>query len=185
MPDKNSNTSLATFAGGCFWCMEPVFRIYPGVASAIVGYTGGDKPNPTYVEVSSGLSGHREGIQVQYDPQKIKYEFLLKIFLHNIDPTDAGGQFHDRGTQYQTAIYFHDEEQKRLAQTALKDLAASGKFDKTLAVQLLPYKNFYPAEEYHQGYYKKNPVRYQAYHEGSGRDNYLARVWDTSSDPHK
>lgn len=171
------NEKLATFAGGCFWCMAPVFKIH-GVKTAVVGYAGGESENPTYETVSAGTTGHKEAIQLTYDPDRTAYATLLKIFLQNINPTDSDGQFADRGSQYQTAIFYHDERQKNQAEQALADLDQSGKFDKPLAVRRLPYKNFYPAEDYHQDYYLKSPVSYQAYKDGSGRTDFLARVWN-------
>ena len=177
---SKNNLNLATFAGGCFWCMEPVFKIY-GVESAIVGYSGGNTPNPTYEQVGTGQGAHKEAIQLGFDPKQTPYSTLLKIFFQNIDPTDPNGQFADRGAHYQTAIFYHDENQKREAERALAELADSGKFEKPLAVKILPYKNFYPAEDYHQEYYKKNPARYQAYKTGSGRDEFKRKYWQ---EPH-
>jgi methionine-S-sulfoxide reductase len=173
----SSDLKTATFAGGCFWCMEPVFENTDGVADVVSGYTGGDKENPAYAEVSSGTTGHFEAVQVKYDPGKVSYRKLLDVFLMNIDPTDTGGQFADRGTQYMTAVFYHDESQKKEAEGAIAELEASGKFDGPIAVKILPAKEFYPAEEYHQDYHIKNPVRYRTYKEGSGRGSYIKRVW--------
>ena len=159
----------ATFAGGCFWCMEPPFEKKEGVLEALSGYTGGKTDNPTYEEVSSGITGHYEAIQVTYDPSKVSYECLLDTFWRNIDPTDGGGQFVDRGTQYRSAIFYHSEEQRRLAEESKKRLAASGRFQKSIATAILPFQRFYPAEDYHQDYYKKSTDRYQAYRIRSGR----------------
>lgn len=172
-----SGHKMATFAGGCFWCMEPVFRLQKGVKEAVVGYVGGDVPNPTYEQVISGRTGAREGIQITFDPAVTPYDTLLKIFFFNIDPTDAGGQFYDRGEQYMTGIYYHDEEQKREAEAAIKAINDMKKFDAPVATDVLPYVSFAPAEDYHQGYYKKNPLRYEAYHIGSGREDFKRRVW--------
>jgi len=167
----------ATFAGGCFWCMEPPYRATKGVTDVKAGYMGGSKERPTYEEVSSGKTGHREVIQVTYDPSKVSYGELLDIFWQNIDPTDTGGQFADRGTQYETAVFYHDDEQRRLAERSKDMLAKSGKFDKPIAVKILKADKFYPAEEYHQEYYKKEPARYELYKEGSGRKAYIKKVW--------
>src|SRR5262249_27666871 len=144
-------------------CMEPPFKAQPGVAAVISGYTGGHKENPTYEEVSSGTTGHVESIQVLYDPKKVSYEKLLEIFWHQIDPTDSGGQFVDRGEQYRPGIYYHNEEQKRLAEKSKDDLAKSGRFDKPIVTPILPFDRFYPAEDYHQDYSEKNPLRYKLY----------------------
>ena len=167
----------ATFAGGCFWCMQPVFQKMDGVKSVVSGYTGGSKVNPTYEEVSTGMTGHKEAIEVTYDPAKVSYADLLDVFWQNIDPTDTGGQFVDRGSQYKTAIFYHDEEQKTAAEKSKESLERSGKFNKTIATAIIKAMQFYPAEDYHQDYYKKNPVRYEMYKLGSGRDSYLKKVW--------
>ena len=150
----------ATFAGGCFWCMQPPFRNLDGVTEVVSGYAGGAKPNPTYEEVSSGTTGHLESVQVTYDPEKISYDQLLDVFWSQIDPTDAEGQFADKGSQYRTAIFYHDDEQKRLAEASKRNLDSSGKFKKSVATEIRPYTSFYPAEEYHQDYDKKNPGQY-------------------------
>ena len=168
---------VATFAGGCFWCMQPPFDKTKGVVSTVVGYTGGKEKDPTYQQVSSSRTGHRESIQVKYDPAKVSYEQLLEIFWHSIDPTQANGQFADIGSQYRTAIFYHSEEQKRLAEESKQKLAASGKFSKPIAVEILPAGPFYPAEEYHQKYYLKNPDDYHRYAVGSGRYPFLERTW--------
>lgn len=173
----------ATFAGGCFWCMEPVFEKMDGVKSVIAGYTGGTKVNPTYEEVSSGSTGHKEAVEVVYDPSKVKYEDLLDVFWHNIDPTDTAGQFADKGTQYKTAIFYHSDEQKRIAERSKGGLEKSGKFNKPIATQIIKASEFYPAEEYHQEYYKKNPVRYEMYKKGSGREDFLKKEWGDKKDP--
>jgi len=167
----------ATFAGGCFWCIEHPYDHHAGVLSAVSGYTGGLQPNPTYEQVSSGGSGHVEAVEISFDPEKITYAELLDIFWKQIDPTDAGGQFADRGNQYRPVIFYHDEEQKRLAEASRDALAASGRFSAPLAVAIVPASDFYPAEEYHQGYAEKNPLRYRYYRFGSGRDQFLQRIW--------
>ncbi|MDD5429019.1 MAG: peptide-methionine (S)-S-oxide reductase MsrA [Candidatus Omnitrophica bacterium] len=165
----------ATFAGGCFWCMQPVFGKMDGVVSVVSGYTGGDKADPTYEEVSSGATGHREAIEVTYDPAKISYDSLLEVFWQNIDPTDTGGQFADRGSQYKTAVFYHDEKQKAAAEKSKKALDKSGRFDKPVATQIIKASPFYPAEEYHQDYDKKNPANYELYKKASGRENYFLK----------
>ncbi len=165
MPSKK-----ATFAGGCFWCLEPPFEKIEGVVDVVSGYTGGLTPDPTYEEVCSGLTGHIEAVQVDFDPAKVGYEKLLEVFWQNIDPTDPEGQFVDRGPQYRTAIFFHDEDQRRQAEQSKKRLAASDRFKRPIATEIRPATRFYPAEEYHQGYAKKNPVRYKIYRLHSGRN---------------
>jgi peptide methionine sulfoxide reductase msrA/msrB len=167
----------ATFAGGCFWCSESDFEKVDGVVDAISGYTGGDRANPTYEEVSSGRTKHMEAVQVIYDPSKITYKELLGVFWMHIDPTDTGGQFVDRGSQYRTAIFWHDEEQKRLAEESKKALEASGRFKKPIATEIVKFKAFYPAEDYHQDFYKTSPLRYNSYRRHSGRDQFIERHW--------
>ncbi len=167
----------ATFSGGCFWCMEGPFERLEGVARVTSGYTGGETENPEYPEVSAGDTGHAEAIQVVYDPAKVPYEELLDIFWRQIDPTDPGGQFADRGEPYRTAVFFHDEEQRRAAETSRDALERSGRFDEPIATRIVKAETFYPAEAYHQNYYKKNPVRYRLYRSGSGRSAYLEKVW--------
>ena len=168
---------VATFAGGCFWCTEADFEKVPGVVKVVSGYTGGKKEKPSYQEVSSGTTGHIEVVQVFYDPTKISYEELLDTFWKHIDPTDSGGQFVDRGAQYRSAIFYHDEEQKRLTEKSKEALMKSGKFDKPIATEIIKFTKFYEAEEYHQDYYKKNPLRYKYYRYGSGRDQFLKKAW--------
>ncbi|MBI5815566.1 MAG: peptide-methionine (S)-S-oxide reductase MsrA [Nitrospinae bacterium] len=168
---------IATFAGGCFWCMEPPFENTPGVTSVAAGYTGGKKPNPSYEEVSSGATGHVEAVRVSYDPQKVTYEKILDVFWRNIDPTDEGGQFADSGSQYRPVIFYHTPEQKRLAEESKKRLQESGHFKKPIVVKVEPASGFYPAEDYHQDYYKKNPLRYKLYKKGSGREDFINRTW--------
>jgi peptide methionine sulfoxide reductase msrA/msrB len=168
---------VATFAGGCFWCTEADFEKLPGVVKVVSGYTGGQKENPSYEEVSSGSTGHVESVQVYYDPTKITYEEMLDYFWKHIDPTDPGGQFVDRGSQYRSVIFYHDEEQKRLAEKSKEALSKSGKFNKPIVTEILKFTKFYQAEEYHQDYYKKNPLRYKFYRYNSGRDQFLEKVW--------
>lgn len=167
----------ATFAGGCFWCMEPPFEKLDGVKDVVSGYTGGHSVNPTYQAVSAGTTGHAEAIQITYDPSKVNYAKLLDIFWRQIDPTDAGGSFVDRGSQYRSAIFYHSEEQRRLAEQSKADLARSGKFSAPIVTEIVKAGVFYPAEEYHQDYYKKNPIRYKYYRFNSGRDQYIKKVW--------
>lgn len=177
MENKIIHLEKATFAGGCFWCIESDFIKFQGVNEAIPGYTGGHKENPTYEEVCSGRSGHLEAVQVNFDPRIIQYERLLEIFWRNVDPTDPGGQFVDRGSQYRTAIFFHDDRQRRLAEASKHQLSRSGFFSKPIATEILPLTRFYPAEPYHQGYSKKNPIRYKFYRNNSGRDQFLRKIW--------
>ena len=167
----------ATFAGGCFWCMVKPFDEEDGIEEIISGYTGGDKPNPTYQEVCSETTGHREAVQITYDPEKVDYEDLVELFWRQIDPTDPGGQFHDRGHSYTTAIYFHDEDQKKIAERSKRILNESGKFHKPVATEILPAKPFYKAENYHQDYHRKNPSHYAMYRKGSGREDYIKGTW--------
>lgn len=174
----NNSLATATFAGGCFWCMEPPFDKLDGVVATISGYTGGSMANPTYEEVCAGTTGHLEALQVIYDPEQVSYEQLLEIFWRNIDPTDADGQFVDRGTQYHSAIFYHDTEQQQLAEVSKAQLAASGRFPQPITTSILPAEAFYPAEEFHQDYYRKNPIRYRYYRYNSGRDQFLERIWE-------
>lgn len=170
-------TKTAVFAGGCFWCTESDFEKVDGVIEAISGYTGGDERNPTYERVSSGKTGHIESVKVIYDPAVISYEGLLEVFWRHIDPTDPSGQFVDKGPQYRSAIFYADDEEKRLAESTKKKIASSGRFDKPIATEIIPLGPFYPAEEYHQNYHKKNPIRYKWYRSGSGRDRFLKKIW--------
>lgn len=182
MHDEPQNGKEAYFAGGCFWCTEADFEKADGVIEAISGYTGGHVANPTYKQVSKGGTGHVEAVKVIYDPAKISYEELLQVFWMHIDPTDPGGQFVDRGSQYRSVIFYANEQQRRLAEASKERLAASGRFDKPIVTEILPLGPFYPAEAYHQDYYKRNPIRYRWYRYGSGRDQFLERVWgDTES----
>ena len=172
-----SRTEKATFAGGCFWCMEKPFEQADGVLAVISGYTGGDEADPTYEAVSGGGTGHLEAVEITFDPQKITYAELLEIFWRQIDPTDDGGQFVDRGGQYRSAIFYHSTEQQRQAEASKARLASARIFGKPLVTGILPAKPFYPAEDYHQDYYKKNPLRYKYYRHGSGRDRFLESTW--------
>ncbi|MCG8532172.1 MAG: peptide-methionine (S)-S-oxide reductase MsrA, partial [Desulfovibrionales bacterium] len=179
----NNGMEIATFAGGCFWCVESDFEKVPGVKKVISGYSGGFKENPSYKEVSSGLTGHTEVVQVHFDPKTVSYETLLDVFWKHIDPTDANGQFVDRGNQYRSEIFYHTSRQQWMAKASKKALAASGVFKKPIVTPITKFKVFYPAEEYHQDYYKKNPIRYRYYRWGSGRDQFLKKIWkDMSQD---
>lgn len=171
------NLATATFAGGCFWCMEPPFEKLAGVISVTSGYTGGQKLDPTYEEVSAGGTGHAESVQIVYDSTQISYARLLEVFWHNIDPVAVNRQFCDAGTQYRSAIFYHDDEQKRLAAASKQEFEQSGRFDRPIATEIVAASTFYPAEEYHQDFYKKNPVRYKAYRAGCGRDRRLQALW--------
>ena len=172
--DKNHKT--ATFAGGCFWCVEHAFDKVDGVVSTTVGYTGGQKEHPTYKDVSAGNTGHAEAVQVTYDPNKIGYAQLLEVFWHNIDPTVKDSQFCDHGTQYRSAIFYHNEKQKRLAEQTKQELIDSKRFN-TVYTEIAAVSTFYPGEEYHQKYYEKNPIRYKIYRFGCGRDIRLKELW--------
>nr|WP_084158693.1 peptide-methionine (R)-S-oxide reductase MsrB [Solidesulfovibrio alcoholivorans] len=178
MPTNHApNTQVATLAGGCFWCVESDMEKLPGVLEVVSGYTGGDEPHPDYEQVSSGRTGHYEAVQVFYDPTRTGYRQVLDTFLRHIDPTDAGGQFADRGKQYRPAIFYHDAAQKKEAEDALADLAASGRFHKPLAVAVLPFTFFTNAENYHQDYYKTHKLQYETYRRFSGRDQFLDQAW--------
>lgn len=176
-----AQTRDAVFAGGCFWCLEGPFDALPGVIETQVGYTGGKLPNPTYEDVSSGTSGHIEAMRVVYDPDKVDYEKLLAVFWRNIDPTDAGGQFCDRGPQYRSAIFFADKAEEALARGEKAKLEEVRGFK--IATEILPRTEFYAAEEYHQNYYKKNPLRYHFYRQGCGRDLRLKQIWGAEPKP--
>lgn len=175
--DATSRLAIATFAGGCFWCMEPPFDELEGVVETVAGYTGGQTENPTYEEVSAGGTGHIEAVQVRYDPARIGYERLLEVYWRNVDPTDADGQFCDRGHSYTTAIFYHDARQRELAQRSKEALERTKPFDPPIVTPILPAARFYPAEEYHQDYYLKNPLRYKFYRLGCGRDRRLETLW--------
>jgi peptide methionine sulfoxide reductase msrA/msrB len=168
----------ATFAGGCFWCIESEFKQINGVVEAVSGYTGGHIENPTYEQVCSGTSGHIEVVEVLFDSCVISYAELVEAFWRQIDPTDRDGQFADRGSQYQPVIFYHDEDQKKIAEDSRAKLEASGRFHSPIATEILPATKFYPAEEYHQDYYLKHPLRYKMYRHGSGRDSFLTKTWD-------
>jgi peptide methionine sulfoxide reductase msrA/msrB len=172
----------ATFAGGCFWCIESAFDETEGVKEAVSGYTGGKTKNPTYVEVCSGKTGHYEAVQVTFDSNKITYKELVDIFWQQIDPTDPTGQFADKGTQYRTAIFYHNEEQKKIAEESKESLEKSGKFNKPIVTEIKEASEFYPAEDYHQDYYKTCPIRYQNYKVGSGRESFLKKTWKKITD---
>ncbi|MWC31185.1 peptide-methionine (S)-S-oxide reductase MsrA [Paenibacillus sp. MMS18-CY102] len=173
---------LATFAGGCFWCMVSPFEEMPGIISVVSGYTGGTTVNPTYEEVCRGGTGHTEAIQITFDPEQFPYAKLLDIFWRQIDPTDGGGQFHDRGDSYRPAIFYHNEQQQQLAEESKRELDASGRFDRPVATAIEPASVFYPAEDYHQDYHKKQPLRYKMYRKGSGRDAFITQHWKHRED---
>lgn len=172
------NYEKATFAGGCFWCMEPPFEGIKGVVDVVSGYTGGTVKNPTYEQVCTGSTGHYEAVEITYDPSLISYENLLDIFWQNIDPTDKTGQFDDRGYQYKTAIFFHSDEQKQIAVASKDKLNKSGIFDNPVVTEIKQAQTFYIAEGYHQDFCRKNPKRYELYRSGSGRDGFLKNIWN-------
>ncbi len=172
---ESEELKTATFAGGCFWCMEKPFEELDGVVAVVSGYTGGRTENPNYDNYAAG--GHLEAVEIVYDPRKISYERLLDVFWRQINPTDPDGQFADRGKAYSTAIFYHDDTQRAAAEKSKKELAESGVFDKPIVTPIIPAAPFYKAEEYHQDYYKKNPIRYKFYRYGSGRDQFLRKVW--------
>ena len=176
-PQDETKLEKATFAGGCFWCMEPPYDELDGVVSTTSGYIGGHVDNPTYEMVSSGGTGHTEAVEVVYDPAKVSYERLLEVFWVNIDPTDGKGQFCDRGSQYRSGIFYHDEEQKGLALASKQKLEASGRLPKPVVTEVTEATTFYVAEEYHQNYYQRNKFRYKLYRRGCGRDRVLEKLW--------
>ena len=176
-PTETRDSEIAVFAGGCFWCTEADFDKIPGVISTTSGYIGGRVPNPTYKQVSRGKTGHVEAVQVRFDPLKTSYSRLLAAFWPTIDPITANGQFCDRGSQYRSAIFYYNEDQKKQAEASRAELAASARFNRPIATEILPATTFYPAEEYHQDYYIKNPIRYRYYRSNCGRDARLAEVW--------
>ncbi|WP_082234052.1 peptide-methionine (R)-S-oxide reductase MsrB [Halobacillus massiliensis] len=178
----NKQTKIATFAGGCFWCMVEPFEERPGIISVSSGYTGGHTENPTYMSVITETTGHREAVQIEYDPEIFPYERLLELFWQQIDPTDAGGQFADRGESYTTAVYYHDEEQKKAAEESKAELAASNKFSNPIVTDILPAETFYQAEEKHQDYHRKNSYHYKRYKKGSGRQDFIKRTWGVKKD---
>lgn len=175
-PD-NADLAIATFAGGCFWCVEETFEKVPGVVEAVSGYSGGEEVNPNYQQVAGGMTSHTEVVQVYYDPNVITYEGLLQALWRTADPTDAEGQYVDRGRQYRPGIFYHNEAQKHAAESAVMELQASGRYDKPVVIEIVPFKVFYDAEEYHQDYYKKNPLRYKYYTFNSGRYQFIESVW--------
>jgi peptide methionine sulfoxide reductase msrA/msrB len=177
MNAKPQKTQTAVFAGGCFWCTESDFEKVDGVLEVISGYTGGSKANPTYEQVSAGGSGHVEAVKVVYDPDRLTYAQLLQVFWRHVDPTDGGGQFVDRGSHYRSVVFYSTSEERSLAEASKQNLAASGRFGKPIATEILPLGEFYPAEEYHQDYYKKDPIQYRNYRSGSGRDQFLKKAW--------
>lgn len=177
MKKENVDLKTATFAGGCFWCVESDFEKVDGVVEVISGYTGGHVENPTYKQVSAGGTGHAEAVQVFYDPEKVTYEDLLYVFWRHVNPTDAGGQFVDRGSQYRTGIFYHDDEQERLAVKSKRELEESGPLDKPIVTEIEKFTKFYRAEDYHQDYYKTHALRYRFYRFNSGRDQFLKKVW--------
>lgn len=174
---RSRGLALATFAGGCFWCMEPPFDALDGVLSTTSGFMGGEERNPTYQQVASGATGHAEVVQVLYDPETVDYQRLLFVFWRNIDPTTADRQFCDRGAQYRPAVFFHDAEQRRLAEESKQELEQQGLFPSPIVTEITAAGDFWPAEEYHQGYYRKNPSRYRAYRRRCGRDARLGELW--------
>lgn len=182
--EATEGLETAIFAGGCFWCVESAFEDLPGVESAVSGYTGGPEVDPSYEDVSSGRTGHYEALRVRYDPRQISYEDLLYVFWRQIDPTDDGGQFVDRGQQYRSAIFVLDDEQRRLAEASRQQLAGEGAFDEPLVTPILDAGPFYPAEAYHQDFFRRNTERYTAYRQGSGRDQFLDRVWGEAPHGH-
>jgi peptide methionine sulfoxide reductase msrA/msrB len=174
----SGETQIATFAGGCFWCVEADFEKVPGVIEVVSGYTGGKQENPQYKEVASGTTGHVEAVQVIFDPKKVSYDDLLRVFWRHIDPTDSEGQFVDRGAQYRPVVFYDGEAQREQAERSKLLVEGSGVFKKPIVTEVLPASTFYPAEDYHQDYYKKNPIRYQFYRWNSGRDQFLSRIWE-------
>lgn len=177
MEKPNPDIKTATFAGGCFWCTQSDFEKQGGIIKTLTGYTGGHQPNPTYEDVCSGRTGHFEAVQLRYHKKHISYDELLDIFWRTVDPTDGSGQFTDRGAQYRTAIFYHDEGQKRLAEKARIALEHSGRFNHPIATEIREAQPFYPAEPHHQSYYRKNPLHYKFYRVNSGRDQFIHKVW--------
>lgn len=177
---SSGRTATAIFAGGCFWCMEPPFDKVPGVIETTSGYTGGHVANPTYEQVSAGGTGHAEALRVTYDPARVDYATLLEVFWHNIDPVAVDRQFCDRGEQYRSAIFVADGRQRGIAEKSRRELQASGRFNRPIATEIVAAGPFWPAEEYHQDYYEKNPIRYKYYRYGCGRDQRLEQIWGTS-----
>lgn len=187
MPNKaeaGGDLAVATFAAGCFWCVESDFDKVDGVVETISGFTGGHTKNPTYGEVGQGGTGHAEAVQLKYDPKKVSYEKLVDYYWHHVDLVDGGGQFCDRGDQYRPAIFTHTDEQKRLAEESKAALAKSGRFKQPIAVEIAPASAFTPAEEYHQNYYQKNPLKYRYYRYSCGRDARIATLWGDDAQSH-
>ncbi len=176
-PEVGEGLEAATFAGGCFWCMEPPFEELDGVKSVVSGYCGGEETDPTYEQVAGGETGHTETVRITYDPEVVGYEKLLEVYWRSMDPTDDGGQFADRGSQYRPVIFYHDAEQKELAEESKRWLAEQGPFDEPIVVPIEPAGTFWKAEPYHQDYHAKNPKRYKRYYRKSGRKGFLERVW--------
>ena len=181
MMNKMESEASAVFAGGCFWCTESDFEKMDGVIDAVSGYTGGHVVNPSYEQVSSGSTGHVEAVKVIYDPARVTYATLLDVFWHHVNPTDGGGQFVDRGNQYRSVIFTSNDAERKLAEDSMKALSNAGVFEKPIRTEILPLGPFYPAEKYHQNYYKKNPIRYKFYRSRSGRDQFLEKVWSNST----
>jgi len=182
-PAPEAKTAVATFAGGCFWCVEEAFEKVPGVMSAVSGYTGGTVPNPTYEQVSRETTGHAEAVRVSYDPAKVSYEQLVDWFWRNIDPTQAGGQFCDRGSSYRSAMFVHDEAQRKVAEETKRALEASGRLKQPIVTEIVAAGAFYEAEDYHQDYYRKNPNRYRFYKFNCGRVQRLEQIWGKATPP--
>ena len=174
---ESATTAVATFAGGCFWCMEPPYDELDGVISTTSGYTDGETQNPTYQQVSAGLTGHTEAVQVVYDPGKVSFETLVEVFWRNIDPTDGDGQFCDRGSPYRPALFYHDEAQRAVAERSLAKLEKDKPFTEAIVVPIVAASTFWPAEDYHQNYYQRNPIRYKFYRNGCRRDQRLEQLW--------
>ena len=183
-PAPLKGTATATFAGGCFWCMEPPFEALPGVVSVTSGFSGGMERNPTYEEVSAGKTGHAESIQVLYDPKRITYDQLLRVYWHNVDPTSGDGQFCDRGKQYRPVIFYHSAAERRVAQDSRARAKRELRVKQPIMVQILPFTAFYAAEDYHQDYYRKNPEHYLEYRTGCGRDRRLRELWGDAAAHH-
>lgn len=180
--DNPSRLEKATFAGGCFWCMVKPFDEQPGIEKIISGYTGGSTENPTYEEVCSGGTGHTEAVQITFNPNVFSYERLLELYWMQIDPTDADGQFYDRGDSYRPVIFYHTDKQKELAEKSKQQLQDSGRFKSPIVVPIEPAKPFYPAEDHHQDFYKKNPEHYYSYQTGSGRASFISRHWGNKNE---
>ncbi|HEU5310225.1 MAG TPA: peptide-methionine (S)-S-oxide reductase MsrA [Candidatus Eisenbacteria bacterium] len=181
-PSQAAPIEHATFAGGCFWCMEPPFESLPGVRSVTSGYSGGPEKDPTYSQVSSGLTGHTESIDIVFDPKTISYERLLQVYWRNIDPTQRGGQFCDKGSQYRSAIFYRTPQQKTLAERSRDAIVRSGRLKGPIVTEVTNFRAFFAAEEYHQDYYKKNPDHYHAYRKGCGRDERLRAIWGSGKE---